>query len=136
MSKNKVKTRGKSHDFTPVGEKLPSHRPATYGEILKLRNHYLNINPEGEIRAIIANNILPDILSIWKKIHPALVLCDEKSMLLSLYNFFTSVDSMYKDKKSSSKRKKQALETKMKQVFFNCSTCKCGLPEMVCRYTI
>lgn len=132
MSKNKVKTRGKSHDFSPVGEQLPSHRPATYGEILKLRNHYLNINPEGEIRAMITNNIIPDILSIWKKIHPALVLRSDNSMLVSLYNFFTNVDAMYKEKKSSSKHKKKALETKLKQVF-NCSTCKCGLPEMVCR---
>ena len=126
------KTRGNSHNFAPIGENLPSHRPATYFELLKLRNLCLITNPNGDISDIIKTNILPEVLDIWKKIHPLIQLRDEKSMIISLKTFFTDVDVMFKDKKTSSKNKKKALAAKMKRVF-NCSTCRCGLPEIVCR---
>lgn len=132
MSKNKVKTRGNSHNFNPVGEKLPSHRPATYFEIVKLRNLCLITNPNIDIREMISEIILPEVLSVWKKIHPGIHLRDNKAMTTSLQTFFNDIDAMFKNKRSSSKTKKTALEKKMKRVF-NCSTCRCGLPEMVCR---
>ena len=87
----KPKLHGRLSDFDPVGEKLKTSRPPTFGEILKLTILYRTLNPKMIDYDIVKNFILPEIISVWKKVHVKIPLRDEKSLLAQITRFLKNV---------------------------------------------
>ena len=76
------------------------------------------------------NFILPEIISVWKKVHVKIPLRDEKSLLAQITRFLKNVK---KSKlKKCSKNHQEHMKLKLKQGL-NCTSCKCKLQEKECR---
>ncbi len=129
----KPKLHDELSEFDLVGEKLKTTSPPTFGEILKLTILYRTLNPNMIDCDIVKKFVLPEIINIWKNVHVEIPLRDEKSLFAQITRFLRNMNKFKKRK--CSKNHREHIKLQFKKVL-NCTSCKCKLQEIECRYVI
>jgi len=124
----RAKTRTHASFFDPPGEDLKGSRPPSIHEIIKFKNLNKVLYPEKTERELI-KVILPPILDIWRKVHPAIPIRSENSLTEHLIQIFKKYQDC-QDKRLSANIRRNTVASG--NTIFNCTPCKCKLPESPC----
>ena len=123
------KLRLEASEFDPVGEPLKGFRPPTLLEILKLRNFYKNQDFNLKNRDL-AEKVYPESLALWQKVHCSLPLRTKASIINQLIEHFTKIDKCRQGR--ANVHLLAGVRSSLKKVF-NFTTCRCKLPEVLCK---